>query len=493
LKIATLEIAHQHLEAGELALAEQSYQHLLKANIKNIGAMWGLGEVAIAKHSYKRAYDLFVRCLHINAQAVEAYFSLAKTCSALQDFDKTEQALLAIYKINPKLERGLLELAIYYCESGDYAQSNKYLAEIFKLNANHVQAFSLMARLGDLVIGDKNQALIDKFQGLLNLGELSEKDQILLSYSFGDLHHQAKQYNKAYHHYQHANSLQYAKLGFTVKDLAPALDQLPKVFTASFFENYSSKIAEDNGLDQDKTGITPIFIVGQPRSGSTLLEQMLLGHEGIGSVGESPYIGSDIIHGVKQLTGTAFPEGCQLLTDEHSKALANYYLTSIKAIVPDKPYVIDKMPSNYQFIGLIKQILPHAKVIHIRRDAKDVSWSIFKNNFEAQEPQFCAQVEIGQYHQLYNAVMGHWKSTISEFICDIDYETLVDSPEIELKRLLLFCQLPYQEKCLEFSAEQRVIRTLSDIQLRAGIQKRKSPDWLPYENELTVMFSLLES
>ncbi|XPF96258.1 tetratricopeptide repeat-containing sulfotransferase family protein [Colwellia sp. RE-S-Sl-9] len=488
----TIERAEHYLKIQDFSSAEQMYKRLLKENINNIEAMWGLGKVALAQNSYQRAYDLFVRCLHINAKIPDVYLSLAQACSALTRFDKTEQALLSAYQLSSHSIKVLYALSVYYCESGNLDKSEQFLNQILTIDQENIPAFSLLVRIKKIGAGSPFNPLITQYENLLREGDLLVHDKVLLNYSFGDLFHLSKKYTQAFYHYKEANRLQKQLINFSVSDMKPSIDLLLKAFTSSVIQSFSN-ISPASTVLTSHINITPIFIVGQPRSGSTLLEQMLIGHNDIVSAGEIPHIGDDLVNAITQVTSEGFPLGCQSLTKEQCLSLALHYLTKLKEISGgDHKFVIDKMPANYQFIGLIKLLLPQAKIIHIKRDPRDVSWSIFKNNFGALEPNFCSQTEIGQYHQLYQKVMLHWKSVLPKEVYDIEYEDLVNSPENEITQVLAYCGLAFEKDCLNFSSKKRVIKTLSDTQLRKGIQKRSIPDWTPYEHELKAMFDLLD-
>jgi len=136
-------------------------------------------------------------------------------------------------------------------------------------------------------------------------------------------------------------------------------------------------------------------------------------------------------------------------------------------------------------------LFPHAKIIHISRDVKDVSWSIFTNHFDAPEPYFCSLTEIALYHKSYRQVMSHWHQVLPEFIHHISYESLVAAPKEELTKLLDFCSLSFQKECLSFANEQRHIDTLSDVQLRNGLNSHTPSAWLPYKKYLPACFDEL--
>jgi len=163
----------------------------------------------------------------------------------------------------------------------------------------------------------------------------------------------------------------------------------------------------------------------------------------------------------------------------------------MQTLAPNAKFIIDKMPANYQSIGLIKQILPQAKIIHIRRDVKDVSWSIFTNHFAANEPYFCSLDEIAQYHTIYQQVMSHWQNVLPDFVHHVNYEDLVKNPSTVLTDILAFCGLDFKSACLDFSDKERYISTLSDVQLRTGLQANRTKAWQVYEKYLPDCFNEL--
>ena len=482
--------ANLHFQQGEYQKAEHLFRLLLTENKNNLNALVGLGKVAIAFDSYQRGYDIYVRCLSIDAKQPEIYLLLAEAAKYLIRFDKAEQALLAAYQLNKKFIPSLLALAIHYSEAGEYELSEGYLKSIIEIEAEHIQAFSLLARMGKLSFNDPLATdYID--QMLLKLksanNNLSRQDRIMLYYSFAELFHNEKRYSQAFSHFKLANQLQYESIDFTVDDMKGYFDDLIKVFDKTFFEPVDNKLANS----ANNNTLTPIFIVGQPRSGTTLLEQMLIGHNKVSSGGELPFMAGSIAQGLLQLTGKDFPKACRHLDEQQQQLLAKHYLQNLQSLAPNSNYIIDKMPANYQSIGLIKLLMPQAKIIHITRNSMDVSWSIFRNHFESLEPYFCSLEQIAQYHHCYKNVMAHWQCTLPEFIHTVSYQELINDPEKTLTKILYFCDLDYQKECLNFSQQKRHISTLSNVQLRDGIKGDKSRSWQAYQDYLQPLIKAL--
>jgi tetratricopeptide (TPR) repeat protein len=464
--------ANQMYQQGNFKQAEVLYRQLLQVNPQDINALWGLGKVALALDGYQVAYEVFKKSTSLYTQEPELWLSLAQACQKLTRFDEAEQALVNAYRLNKKNLPSLLALAIFYGEAGETNKAESYLTDILAINAAHVQAFCLLTRLNRLTLASElSQLMLRKLTSLKE--PLSWHQQMSLHYAFFTLHHQSKDYVQAFDHLQKANELQSSTIDFSVEEMKPFFSSIISSFDESIIRRDQSPINAET--------LIPIFIVGQPRSGSTLLEQMLIGHQDISSGGELPFLAGDIAQGIWQLTGKHFPEGARLLSQHDCKKLGAHYLKGIQSIAPKAKYIIDKMPANYQSIGLIKMLLPQAKIIHIKRNVMDVSWSIYQNNFAAPEPYFCSLTEIAQYNECYQGVMNHWYSLIPDFIHTIEYSNLVVNPEDELTQVLAFCGLQYQSECLAFSNKNRHISTLSDIQLRSGIKLNQTQAWRPYQ------------
>lgn len=479
--------ANQLFQQNKIQQAEQLYRQLLKQNPNDIDALWGLGKVALALDSYQPSYDIFSKCVKLFPNAAPLWLSLAQSCQRLHRYQEAEKALIRAYEINSDYSPSVEALAVFYSQSNNILQAKKYLDELTTIEPNSVRPFCLMVRV-------KLQQQLDETANKL-LNDLCKKnsrftvqEQILLHYAFATLFQQLKDYQQAFTHYTQANCLQASNSLFSVAEMESYFNELLQTFSGSFIDELIKKQSLDDHL-AEQPKLTPIFIVGQPRSGSTLLEQMLINHSEISSAGELPFLAGDIAQGIYQLTGHDFPKGCQYLTQAQCQSLGQHYLMNMQAIAPDAKYVIDKMPANYQSIGLIKMILPHAKIIHISRDEKAVSWSIFSNHFEAPEPYFCSLSEIESHHQKYQQVMMHWQVVLPDYVHHLPYESLVETPKESLTSVLTFCSLSYQDACLEFSQDNRYIDTLSDVQLRSGLHSEINKTWQHYKAWLPDFFN----
>ena len=167
-------------------------------------------------------------------------------------------------------------------------------------------------------------------------------------------------------------------------------------------------------------------------------------------------------------------------------------MENIKKNAVGKIFITDKMPFNFRWIGLIKLILPNAKIVHCKRDSKDICFSIFKNFFYSNGIGFAYTFEdIINYHSLYKDLMQHWNQTIPDFIYNIKYEDLIDNPKIEVQKLLKYLELNWEEECLNFYNSDRPVHTLSDTQVRKPLYKNSIQNWRYFENYLPEIFKSL--
>ena len=223
----------------------------------------------------------------------------------------------------------------------------------------------------------------------------------------------------------------------------------------------------------------PIFIVGLPRAGSTLLEQILASHSMVDGTMEL----HDILSIASSLSNKkkAYPYNLADLTDEECIALGEQYLSQTQAYRQNAPFFIDKMPNNFVHIGLIKRILPNAKIIDARRNPMDCCFSGFKQLFgEGQEFSY-SLTDIGRYYRAYEKLMDHWHAVLPDFILTVQHEDVLHDLEGQVRHILAFCGLPFEPECLSFYQTKRVIKTPSSEQVRQPIYKTGMQQWKPFE------------
>lgn len=233
--------------------------------------------------------------------------------------------------------------------------------------------------------------------------------------------------------------------------------------------------------------LTPIFIVGMPRTGSTLLEQMLSSHTEIESAGEVSYIGQNVVLKIQQITGQAYPLGIESLNKKQLKKLGDGYLKQLQKHHPHARYIIDKLPANFQSIGLINKILPHAQIINLTRNPLATGLSIYRNYFAENEPYFCDLSEFSEYYLAYLELIFHWEKILAVQVTTIAYENLIATPKRHIKKILESCDLSWQNACLDYYKSPKQVLTLSATQVQQPLYESSLHNWKNYQQFLAVI------
>ena len=315
-------------------------------------------------------------------------------------------------------------------------------------------------------------ALLAQMATQVSKSSISLEDKIHICFALGRGYEDRGDAELSFHYYQLGNSLKKRTLQFDIRRTESALQAQKSAFAKKDFNKASGCQATD-----------PIFIVGLPRAGSTLLEQILASHSKVDGTMEL----HDVLGIASSLSqhATPYPMNVTSLNDEILLQLGEKYLSQTQAYRQQAPFFIDKMPNNFIHIGLIKKILPNAKIIDARRNPMDCCFSGYKQLFgEGQEFSYSLS-DIGRYYNAYKDLMEHWHKVLPGEILTVHHEDVLDDLEGEVKRILAFCGLEFEEACLAFHKTKRVIKTPSSEQVRQPLYKTGLGQWRPFNSFLT--------
>ena len=298
-----------------------------------------------------------------------------------------------------------------------------------------------------------------------------------MHFTLGNLLDAAGDYDRAFHHFREGNNL--CGHHFDPTSYTAAVNAIISTFSPDFVRQAPSAAVSAENL---------IFIIGMPRSGTTLVEQILASHSQVYGCGELPDIGM-IGNSFPELLGIQqnYPQGVVSLTTESCTKLANHYLNRVIETSGNADFITDKMPQNFAFLGMIAMLFPGAKVIHCVRDPLDTSLSCYFQYFRYSRTSVAFTTDLtslGTYYRQYQRLMQHWKSTLDIEMMDVSYERLVGNQEDVTRQMLAFCGLPWDESCLEFYKSSRGITTASSNQVREPVYRRSLQRWKHYEQYL---------
>ena len=337
---------------------------------------------------------------------------------------------------------------------------------------SHGEAYYSLANLKVYSFSEKEIAAMKAQE---DNADLSFTDRIYLSFALGKAYEDTGDFARSFACYERGNGLKKSQSRYDADQMTADLEAQAAICTASFFEERS---------DFGESAPDPIFIVGMPRAGSTLLEQILSSHSQVDGTLELPNILALSQRLRRQGRGegaTSYPGNLADLTQENCEQFGAEFIRDTRIHRQGAPYFIDKMPNNFRHLGLIKLILPNAKIIDARRHPMACCFSGYKQLFaEGQEFTYSLE-DIGHYYRDYVRLMDHWDEVLPDFVLRVDYENVVDDLEGQVRRILEFCGLPFEDACLEFHRTDRNVRTPSSEQVRQPINRSGLDYWRNYE------------
>ncbi len=261
------------------------------------------------------------------------------------------------------------------------------------------------------------------------------------------------------------------------------VDRIIGHFTERYFAAHRSRGVASN---------RPVFIVGMPRSGTTLVEQILASHADVSGAGELPDI-DQMAMGMDQYLGpsAAYPECLDRLDQSACRRLGESYLDRLRAVSSDALRVTDKSPTNFLYLGLVARILPQAQIIHCRRNPLDTCLSCYFNHFPQGNEFTNDLADLASYYADYQRLMAHWRKVLPIAILDVDYEALVSTPEPVIREMVLSLGLEWHPQCLEFYRTERAIHTASNVQVRQKLNSNSIDRWRVYEKHLGALIDAL--
>ena len=434
-----------------------------------------------SKVNLKKAERLYKKSIELDNKNPEPFTNLGNLYNFLNNYDESIKYHKIAIEANQKSPYPYLNLANVYVAIGNFIAATKYLKEAIKLNNNFIPAHRLLNRIIKYVENDEH------LNELLNLYKITNdnsiEDKTNLGFSLGKAFEDIKKYDKSFFYYEAANLCYKKKINFSFEDANSTFKEIKKTFYKELFVKFG-----DKGFKSAE----PIFILGMPRSGTTLIEQIISSHSRVYGADEVEFIPGVIKKYFGDNNINLFLQNIFEFNSSDFKKMGKDYILLMSNLSNNSKRFTDKLPINFLNIGLIKLILPNSKIIHTFRNPKDNVFSIFKNHFTSGKITYAYDLkDIVLYYNLYKDLMKHWNTILPNFILNICYENLIKNTESEIKNLLNFCNLNWEDSCLKFYETKRSIKTASDIQVRSKIYSSSIHSWKNYEKHLNKYYDLL--
>jgi tetratricopeptide (TPR) repeat protein len=474
---ALIDLGAAHRACGRLAEALAAYGRAARRQPDRPEGHAGAGAVMHAMGRNAEALDAFRRAVSLAPDDAGAHLGLGVTLQALGRHDEAVAAYHRALALKPDLAEAHVSLAVALQELGQGAEALAATDRALAIDPGQARAWFVRSDLKTFAPGDPDLAAME---ARLAAGDaLTLDDRLDLEFALGKAWLDAGDAALAFERLAAGNRRMRATYAYDVAADARRFAAIAAAFTPEAIGALAAA--------GDRSEL-PVFVVGMPRSGTTLVEQILAAHPAVEGAGE--------LAAFAQAAARVLPAGpparLASLPPATLAALGRAYLAAVTPLARGKPRLVDKMPANFAFAGLIHLSLPNARIVHCVRDPVDTCLSCYTRKFAGRQPFAYDLAELGAYWRAYDALMAHWRAVLppDRFI-EVRYEAVVADLEGEARRLVAFCGLPWDDACLEFHAARRPVRTASANQVRRPIYAASVARWKPYAAHLGPLLEAL--
>jgi tetratricopeptide (TPR) repeat protein len=439
-----------------------------------------LGNLLMIQEEFDEAIAAYDKALGNQPDLVQAWLHKAGAQAMLSRLDTALSSYRKARALRPDFEDAIAGEAGILMLQGDTEGALSCIQPLVDRGSRNVFVAAQFAELSRKA-GNTDQAL-DLIQRLLHAPDRPASEEARLHFSAGDLYAQRKDFDQAFVHYLQANKLKY-------KPQAAARELQYLRTCHSVFTGERLRTLPRASTNSER----PVFIVGMPRSGTSLVEQVLASHPAVFGAGELIHINriANNLH-ITLHSQQHFPQCIDQLTEAAANELAAGYLQHLEALSPNAMRVTDKMPHNFLNLGLIELLFPGARVIHCRRNPMDNCLSCFTHDLSGSHAYSYDLAMLGEYYRAYQQLMQHWQQVLTIPLLQLDYEALVTNQEAVTRQLLAFCELEWDMRCLHFYESSRVTATASYDQVRQPLYQGAIGKWRDYENHLRPLNQALD-
>lgn len=510
-------LATLFLEQHAFKQAVECSQQAIQLAPTSSEAYCNMGLALLGLDQYNSALLHFGKALQLKANYADAYYGIAKIYLCKNNFTESENHIQKALIINPKQAEYYQLLADIYHQQGNHTaaliQLDHALSIYPELASSYLSKGNILMEIGEIAHAEEqflkitqdsaidtrllaNYCLVQLRKTELNnpylktlltildkIHEVSPHKQEYIYFALGKCYDDMGEEKKAFSYYTRGCHLKRKRITYDMVDQIHLTHNIINIFTKSTID-YLRTFANSSDL--------PIFIVGMPRSGTTLVEQIIANHGNVYGAGELTYLNDLIQHPAGINHTLYYPENIPHLTPDIYHSITKKYLGYLQQFSSDAIRIIDKMPQNFTAIGLIHALFPNAKIIHVKRNPIDTCLSCYTKLFTKGQDYSYDLTELGQYYNCYEMMMNHWRSILPTHAwLDIHYEDIIQQTEIEAKRLIAYCDLPWDPACLTFYESKRTVRTASFIQVRQPVYTSSLNRWRRFENELAPLLAIL--
>jgi tetratricopeptide (TPR) repeat protein len=469
--------AHCNIGNAFLALenfekADLAFQNAIRLTPDYVEAYEGLARCAQEQRNLSSAEEHANKALSIKARP--ATYSLLGGIYSEQSFpEKAAEAYDKALEMNPELVSAWLGKGHLLMEMGRMDAAEQSFQRALQLDPDNIAPRLSLTQVRKTKADDENFAALER--SAQDIGAMPATKALSLHFALGKAYEDLKRHDEAFPHFIEGCRLKRERIEYNADNNQLIAQNICKTFTPERIESL-------RGAGSDSRA--PIFVLGMPRSGTTLTETIIASHPDVYGAGELP----DLLQIIGQTAGeppVGYPLNLPLLTKADLTRMGTQYVEQLMRRSPSSPHITDKMPANYLGVGMIHLMLPNAKIIHVKRNPVDTCVSGFTRLFNKSQHQSYNLRELGRYYRDYLTIMAHWREVLpAGSFYEIQYEDLVANQEEESRKLISFCGLDWNEACLDPHKTERNVKTASVTQVRQPVYKSSVERWRVYEKFL---------
>ncbi len=468
--------------AGDLDEAENLLRQALAGAPDHIPAMFELGRVLKELERPEEAIEVYQTLISLQPENPRAHYRLAGVLAPAALTEQSAAAYRRCLALDPEHAGAWLGLGHMLKTLGKQSEGIAAYKRCLEIEPEFGEAYFSLANLKTYRFED---AEIAEMQQRIESETVREPSKVNFLFALAKAYEDRRDYDQAWQYYEQGNARQRMLVSYDPVLTETVNDDLVAYFNAEFFRERAGAGNPDP---------SPIFIVGMPRSGSTLVEQIIASHSKVEGTSELPYIGRL----TKSLNrnradGMRYPQVLSELENRHFNRLGQNFLDMARMHrVEGTPHFIDKMPNNFPLVGFIHAILPNARIIDARRHPLDACTGNLRQLYARGQTFSYDQTDIGEYYLQYQRMMDHWDEVLPGKVLHVQYEEVVADLENQVKRILHYLELPWEDACLNFHNTDRAVRTASSEQVRQPIYTSGIGFWRHYEAQLEELKEVLE-
>ena len=498
--------------AGDANKAEDTYRAILKRDPDHVEAARLLAGIASLHKRFREAEVLLQRATSLAPNYARAWVDLVNVQRELENYDEATRSAERLVEIGPdKAESHMVHagvvahagrheeaiaayqralafapqkaaamcgMAHHLKTIGEQEEAIRQYRACISAKPDHAEAYWSLANLKTFRFAETE---VSAMETLVREGQLPDESLCMLENALGLEYEARRDFDRAFAHFERCATLRRQQESYDPVETEATHDRVIRFFDAERLRQGAAAGADP----------VPILIVGLPRSGSTLIEQILASHSQVEGTHELSDL-SRVVRSYRGRRNELFPDTLRGLAAEDWARLGQEYLDRTRKHRSGAAFFIDKNPNNFVFAGVLKLAIPNARIINARRHPVDSCFGSYKQLFASGQPFTYDLTELGEYYLQYHRLMEHWHRVLPGFVLDVHYERVVGDLEAEVRRMLDFCGLPFEESCLNFHETRRAVRTASSEQVRRAIYSNSVNLWRNYEKHLGELLHILK-